>query len=666
MTGALDPRRRWEEAGGFEDALLESLPVEWVDRRLRTIRRTAALTDLLDSFNVGGIFDLDPACAPLVRSALASGVTATRAVGIERHGATRFIRCEAYPCRDGSGDIVAVAVVIADNSATMRRETSLQRELALERSRFDFYPVPMLDEDWSGARRIIERLARQGVTDLPAYVRRHPDILTDLVAGARIVDLNVAAVTTYGAPDKETLIERFNAPPDLSTYNPETGLSDIFISLLERFWNGETRVVVEGWDTSFRGERIFLRTTTKLMPGYEDSWGWVLQTVEDITDRKLAEDRLIESRLRYQLAVEGARDGLWDWSAAEDSFFASARMMETVGWGSEASTMTADRAFAHVHPADRRRVRRALRACLRGEADVFSIAYRVADLGQVWVANQGRVVRDERGRVVRMAGALADITARKRHEAELYQAKEQAEFANRAKSEFLANMSHELRTPLNAILGFSQAIESELFGPLGTPKYKGYAADINSSATHLLDLINDVLDMAKIEANELELNETLFDAASAVKRCVRLVEIKAARKSIELAVSLAAPHLAFEADERMFRQIMLNLLSNAVKFTEAGGRIRVEGGELRDGMVEFRVEDSGIGMNAEDIRIALTPFGQTRRGRMVAQEGSGLGLSIVDRLMALHGGAMTIESEVGVGTLVRLRFPPQRLKPLGS
>lgn len=641
-----------------------AIPSEHRSSDLAILHRTAGFEAVLLDLGVCDLAEVDSGYLSLLKSVLASGEARSRNFRATAAARQRFLRIDAYPCRDLEGGISGVAVVATDNASAARREDAVLRNLELERSRFDDYPVGTTDEDWTGARRVLERMKREGHTDIPAYVRANPEILVDLIDGARVVDLNEAAVKTYSAPDKRTLIEHFNEVPDLASFNPETGLSDIFVELLTRFFSGETKAVVEGWDTTFDGRDIYLRTSTSIMPGFEQSWGWVLQTVEDITDRKEMEDRLRKAQERYELAVEGARDGLWDWNLAGNEFFASAQMSRTVGWGDEPRTVPGREFVSHIHPEHRKATRRAMIRKLREGADSFSLEYRIKDRDGdlVWVSNHFRVVRDAGGRVERMAGSVTEVTARKKHEDELRAAKEQAELANRAKSEFLANMSHELRTPLNAILGFSQTIAGEMFGALSNERYKEYAGDINSSAVHLLELINDILDMAKIEANEFIVSDDLFDAISAVGRCVRLMSERASRKQIEISVSIDAKVLAIEADQRMFRQILLNLLSNAVKFTDQGGKVWVEGGDVVDGYLELRVGDTGMGMAPDDIEVALTPFGQVGRGRLVAQEGSGLGLSIVSRLVDLHGGELAIESEVGKGTLVTLRFPESRLR----
>lgn len=235
--------------------------------------------------------------------------------------------------------------------------------------------------------------------------------------------------------------------------------------------------------------------------------------------------------------------------------------------------------------------------------------------------------------------------------------KDRAEAANMAKSEFLANMSHELRTPLNAIIGFSEILQNRMFGPLGSEKYAEYADDIHSSGTHLLGVINDILDMSKIEAGRLQLNREPVDIAPLVEETIRLVAVQAEGKSLCLEPTISSG-LSLHADRRAVKQILLNLLSNALKFTEDGGRIAVRA-RRHTGAVTLTIEDTGIGIPKSAMKAIGQPFEQVQNQFSKSRGGSGLGLAISQALVALHGGTMRIRSREGVGTIVSVRLPIQ-------
>ena len=247
---------------------------------------------------------------------------------------------------------------------------------------------------------------------------------------------------------------------------------------------------------------------------------------------------------------------------------------------------------------------------------------------------------------------------------ELQHAEEAAHAASRAKSTFLANMSHEIRTPLNAIIGFSEIMSTQALG-MNNPQYTEYAADILDSGKHLLSLLNDVLDLSKIEAGRMVIREDAIDLNHAVQTAARTVGTWARSAGISIITNLNDGDLALWADPRALRQILLNILSNAIKFTPPDGVITIDS-KVDPGGVEIRVADTGIGMSADEIAVAREPFGQVEHNYNRRSQGTGLGLTLVHALMELHGGTLEIDSTPNVGTTVIVRFPATRLRPDGS
>jgi two-component system cell cycle sensor histidine kinase PleC len=265
-------------------------------------------------------------------------------------------------------------------------------------------------------------------------------------------------------------------------------------------------------------------------------------------------------------------------------------------------------------------------------------------------------LRQSQQALERQTGELADLAQKYAEE------KTRAEEANQTKSKFLANMSHELRTPLNAIIGFSEIMESAMFGPLGSAKYSEYSRDIRESGQYLLDVINDILDMSKIEAGGIRLAPEAVELDDILADCLRVISGRANEKNLTLNSHIASG-IRLQADRRAVKQITLNLLSNAVKFTPDGGAVTLRG-RLRGGMVTIAIEDNGIGIPKDALHKLGRPFEQVESQLTKRHQGSGLGLAIAKSLVELHGGAMRIRSVLGAGTMVVVRLPLEAREPL--
>jgi PAS domain S-box-containing protein len=269
----------------------------------------------------------------------------------------------------------------------------------------------------------------------------------------------------------------------------------------------------------------------------------------------------------------------------------------------------------------------------------------------------GRIGGDERQS--KFCAVIRDTSASKHAEQEARLAREEAERASAIKSDFLAKVSHEIRTPLNAIIGFAEVIMDERLGPIGTDRYKDYLRDIHKSGTHVMSLVNDLLDLSKIEAGKMVLDIKSVDANAVIGECVALMQPQANRERVIMRLALAPRLVQIAADQRSVRQIVLNLLSNAVKYNEPGGQVIVSTAITETGHVAIRIKDTGIGMSEAELALALEPFRQVATARPVS--GTGLGLPLTKALVEANRAHFSIRSRKNEGTLVEVSFPPARV-----
>jgi PAS domain S-box-containing protein len=374
-----------------------------------------------------------------------------------------------------------------------------------------------------------------------------------------------------------------------------------------------------------------------------------------------AEVQLWESEERFRNFAETASDWFWETDPALNIAYLSERFLEATGVSPQdllGRPAAAVGTPISANPAETPHQsmlaeRRAFRSC------IYRYVRAPGD-EQYWKIG-GSPVFDGDGAFLGYRGTGSNVTAEIRAERALREAKELADSANRAKSEFLANMSHELRTPLNAIMGFSEITKDRLYGER-SDKYFDYARDIFNSGALLLSLIDDILDLAKIEAERMELHEEIVDLAALLQSSVLLLRQKADAAALRVVTRIADRLPPVRADQRRLKQIILNLLSNAIKFTPAGGTISISAGVRdSDGMLEIVVRDTGIGIAPDHLAMVLEPFGQVQNIFTRRHEGTGLGLPLVKALTELHGGSCTLTSGLGQGTEVVIALPRERL-----
>ncbi|TDI63659.1 MAG: PAS domain S-box protein [Alphaproteobacteria bacterium] len=382
----------------------------------------------------------------------------------------------------------------------------------------------------------------------------------------------------------------------------------------------------------------------------------------------LSERAARDGEARYRFLAENAMDVITRHDSEGRIIFASPACRLVLGL--QPKDLEGQQFSALVHPADKDLLSDAFdRARYFGSDVSVEYRFRTGDEDYVWVETRCRpVVCFEATQLLPTPRGLPapqcfeiicvtrDISERKNYETQLVEAREDAEAANHAKSRFLANMSHELRTPLNAVIGFSEMIRAQTFGPVGSPKYREYAELIHDSGRHLLNLINDVLDISKVEAGKFDLSRELLDIVAVVEDSLKFVAVTAKQAGITIETSLPRDLPKLYADGRAIRQILLNLLSNAIKFTPEQGAVGIDVQQVGDDLW-ILVCDTGVGIAEHDLERLGKPYQQADDEFIKSKTGTGLGLALARALTELHGGSMIIESELGEGTQVSVRLP---------
>ncbi len=423
------------------------------------------------------------------------------------------------------------------------------------------------------------------------------------------------------------------------------------------------------------GHWVWLRARCELVRQLNGPGLHLIGIAVDVTEQKSLVEKTVAADLRLRDAIETIPEAFVLWDADNRLVLCNSNFQDLHHLPDEAITVGASYeavVAAGSKPVVRNKVvstgptlpgARTFEAQLEDGRWLHISERRTKDGGYVSVGTDITALKTHEEKLIdsekRLMATVTDLRSSQQRLAELAEKyaeeKTRAEEANQAKSKFLANMSHELRTPLNAIIGFSEIMESGMFGPLGADKYREYCSDIRDSGHYLLDVINDILDMSKIEAGRIRLDYEDLELADLLADAMRVVSARAQEKELHLVAEIA-PELHLRADRRALKQIALNLLSNAVKFTPAGGRVTVRG-RCSDDCIVLSIADTGIGIARDNLNRLGRPFEQVESQLTKSHQGSGLGLAIAKSLVELHGGNMRIRSTLGRGTLVVVRLP---------
>lgn len=539
-------------------------------------------------------------------------------------------------------------------------------------------------ESWS-TRTLIREIAEREQAEarvrdlnktLEARVARRTQELAESEARSRaIVETAVDGIITI---DEKGVIESFNPAAErifgyhrdevlgrnVSLLMPEPYQSEHDGYLLRYMVSGEKRIMGAGRELEgLRKDGTIFPLSLAVSEMTVDGRRLFVGITDDISARKRAEADMRTEKERAERYLDVAE-------AMFVELDREGRVMRLNRQGCDILGCSADKIignnwFRHFLPKDRRdEAWKIFLAMIGGKDEMFRYVE-----SEVLTRNNERrhilwhnkALRDPQGTVISILSSGQDVTRYRRQQETLRQAKNEAEFANRAKSEFLANMSHELRTPLNAIIGFSDMMRMQALGNLSYDLYKEYLDDIHASGEHLLALVNDILDVAKIEAGQLELHEEKFSLSDISESALRLTRPRATERGIKLNANLGTTLPELRADRRLVKQMLLNLLTNAVKFSHAGGEVSLAAHVNGSGELCLLVSDQGIGMAPDDITRALSPFAQVGRGTFAEHEGTGLGLPLTKGLVEAHGGRLDLKSTIGQGTTVTLHFPSDRV-----
>jgi len=505
-------------------------------------------------------------------------------------------------------------------------------------------------------RERLNMVIQKSARDNKAVINAVSDIIFEISTDETLVFLNDTWMSVTGFDVEQSIGRNLF---DLFYYQDQEEQKKNFAQLVKgakRPYRAYTRLRTS--DGTFRAVEL----TMSMIRQDENKDLRVVGTITDVEERRRAERALSEAEKKYRAIVENAAAGIYQ-VTPEGQFLSGNPAMAKI-WGFEhpeeilRDVINVNRQL-YVNPTEREDV---LRQIIETKSPMYAeFEIRKKDESVIWAAENIRPVYDDEGNLIYFEGSIEDIDQRKKAEIALKEAKIESDLANRSKSEFLTNMSHELRTPLNSIIGFSDIIKSQAFGEIAQSEYVEYAQNINESGNGLLKIINEILDVSRIDAGERALNETHINVSELVSSTLMLLNAKFETANMEIHNRVINPELAIIGEAQAIKQIMINLLSNAMKFNKDNGVITLDSEVDVKGRFRLSITDTGVGLTEDEIKKALSPFGQINSELSRDQSGTGLGLTLVKSLMRLHGGKLDLVSQKGVGTTATLVFPESRV-----
>ncbi|NCT41158.1 MAG: PAS domain-containing sensor histidine kinase [Alphaproteobacteria bacterium] len=504
-------------------------------------------------------------------------------------------------------------------------------------------------------RELLNQTARRADRENRVIIDSVSDIIFEADIDGKILFLNARWPTITGFDIEQSLgLELFKIlhPQD------QHDVRDDFQSLVQGRVNSFRKFTrIRTSDGTFRAAEL----SVSMINQDDEDGRRLVGTFTDVEERRRAERALSEAERKYRNIVQNAAGGIFQMTPEGLYLSANPSMADVLGYDSPEQVLReVKNAHKDVYVDTNERLA-FIRNLEKSEVvNNHEVLVKRRDGTEIWVNENIHTVRDETGGILYFEGSIEDISVRKLSAIALQEAKMHSDLANRAKSEFLSNMSHELRTPLNSIIGFSEMIKGEVLGKLEQPAYLEYAKDINESGKTLLNVINEILDISKIEAGKQNLNESQIRVDAIAGACIDLLSGKIQSSGITVTNNLAGmPEIIGE--DLSIKQVLMNLLSNAVKFTPKGGRVSLSYEVDRDGALHVSVTDTGIGLDESEIQKALSPFGQVDSELDRGGSGTGLGLTLVDALLKLHGAELDLVSQKGIGTTATAIFPKDRV-----